>query len=90
LVIGFASGNIPSLPANLPLLKSASLVGVDVRYFLASRSEDARLARRALFERAASGALAKPQVTTYPLDQAHEALAATSRRDKVGKVVVLP
>jgi hypothetical protein len=25
-----------------------------------------------------------------PLDQAHEALAATSRRDKVGKVVVLP
>jgi NADPH2:quinone reductase len=28
LIIGFASGNIPSLPLNLPLLKGASLVGV--------------------------------------------------------------
>ena len=28
LVIGFASGNIPALPLNLPLLKGASVVGV--------------------------------------------------------------
>ena len=28
LVIGFASGSIPSLPANLPLLKSAGRLGV--------------------------------------------------------------
>ncbi|MDV7784633.1 NADPH:quinone oxidoreductase family protein, partial [Pseudomonas aeruginosa] len=28
LVVGFASGSIPSLPANLTLLKGASLVGV--------------------------------------------------------------
>ncbi len=34
LVIGFASGNIPALPANLPLLKGAALMGVDVRQFL--------------------------------------------------------
>ena len=33
LIIGFASGSIPSLRANLPLLKGASLVGVDVRQF---------------------------------------------------------
>ncbi|HKM68566.1 MAG TPA: NADPH:quinone oxidoreductase family protein [Stellaceae bacterium] len=89
LVLGFAGGSIPALPANLPLLKSAALVGVDIRHFLISRPEDARLARAALFERAASGTLAKPQVTTYQLDQAGEALAATSRRDKVGKVVVI-
>src|SRR3954451_25135695 len=31
LVLGFAGGSIPSLPANLPLLKSASLVGVAIR-----------------------------------------------------------
>jgi NADPH:quinone reductase-like Zn-dependent oxidoreductase len=90
LVIGFAGGgSIPALPANLPLLKSAALVGVDIRHFLASRPKEARLARKALFERVASGALAKPQVKTYPFEQAGAALAATSRRDKVGKVVVL-
>lgn len=33
LVIGFASGDIPALPANLPLMKGAALVGVDVRQF---------------------------------------------------------
>ncbi|SMQ69652.1 NADPH:quinone reductase [Altererythrobacter xiamenensis] len=33
LVVGFASrDSIPSLPANLPLLKSGELVGVDARY----------------------------------------------------------
>lgn len=89
LVIGFAGGSIPALPANLPLLKSAALVGVEIRHFLAARPEDARAARTALFEQVASGALAKPQTVRFPLAQAREALAATSRRDKAGKIVVL-
>ncbi len=33
LVIGFAGGPIPALPSNLPLMKGAGLVGVDVRQF---------------------------------------------------------
>src|SRR5690606_40080307 len=33
LVIGFAGGEIPKLPTNLPLLKGAALVGVDIRQF---------------------------------------------------------
>jgi len=90
LVIGFASGSIPALPANLPLLKSAALVGVEIRHFLASRPEEARAARTALFEQVASGVLAPPQIIPFPLSRASEALAATSRRDRVGKVVVLP
>src|SRR3954469_8551005 len=89
LVLGFAGGSIPALPANLPLLKSAALVGVEIRHFLAARPEDARAARAALFEQVASGALAKPRTVQFPLAQAHEALAATSRRDKAGKIVVL-
>ena len=31
LMIGFAAGEIPKLPANLPLLKGAALVGVNIR-----------------------------------------------------------
>jgi NADPH:quinone reductase len=33
LVVGFVGGPIPALPANLPLMKGASLVGVDYRQF---------------------------------------------------------
>jgi NADPH2:quinone reductase len=33
LVVGFAGGPIPALPANLTLMKGAALVGVDVRQF---------------------------------------------------------
>jgi NADPH2:quinone reductase len=34
LVVGFASGAIPALPANLTLLKGAALMGVDLRQFI--------------------------------------------------------
>ena len=88
LVVGFASGSIPALPANLPLLKSAALVGVDIRHFLAARPGEARAARTTLFQRVANRLLAAPQVVTFALEQADEAIAATLRRDKPGKVVV--
>ena len=90
LVLGFAGGSIPSLPANLPLLKSASLVGVEIRHFLASQPVKAQEVRTALFESVVSGTLRPPAVTTFLLDRATEALAATMRRDKSGKIVVLP
>src|SRR3954467_981410 len=90
LVIGFASGSIPSLPANLALLKSASLVGVEIRHFLTSQPVKAQEVRTALFERVVSGTLRAPTVMTFPLERAAEALAATMQRDKSGKIVVLP
>ncbi len=34
LVVGFVGGPIPALPANLPLMKGAALVGVDERQFM--------------------------------------------------------
>src|SRR5215207_1241363 len=90
LVLGFAGGSIPSLPANLPLLKSASLVGVTIRHFLASQPAKAQEVRTALFESIVSGTLRAPTITTFPLERAAEALAATMQRDKAGKIVVLP
>jgi len=33
LMIGFASGSIPSLPCNLPLIKGASLIGIELSKF---------------------------------------------------------
>jgi NADPH2:quinone reductase len=90
LVIGFTAGKIPCLPANLALLKSASLVGVDIRHFLASQPEVAQRNRSSLFELVATGKLKAPKLITYPLEQAAQAIDATMARAKTGKVVVLP
>jgi NADPH:quinone reductase len=90
LVLGFTSGKISSLPANLPLLKSASLVGVDIRHFLASQPEAAQRARSSLFDMVATGKLKAPQLITYRLEEAAQAIDATMVRAKAGKVVVLP
>jgi NADPH:quinone reductase-like Zn-dependent oxidoreductase len=89
LVVGFAAGGIPSLPVNLALVKNAVLMGVDIRHFLATQPERARRVRRALFSLVASGALKAPDMTSFTLDQAREALAATMSRGRKGKVVVV-
>ena len=36
LILGFAGGEIPQLPANLPLLKNGALIGVDARHLFES------------------------------------------------------
>jgi NADPH:quinone reductase len=90
LVIGFTAGHIPALPTNLALLKDAALLGVEIRHFVTTRPDDARRARMSLFVQVASGALAKPRMIAFPLENGGEALATTLRRDKSGKVVVFP
>ncbi|MGU3539886.1 NADPH:quinone oxidoreductase family protein [Methylobacterium sp. A54F] len=90
LVIGFAGGDIPALPTNLALLKSAALVGVEIRHYLASQPDKARADRMALLNDVAAGALEGPRLAIYALDRARDALAATWARDRFGKVVVLP
>lgn len=90
LVIGFAGGAIPSLPVNLALLKNATLHGVDVRYFLANRPEQARRVRTALFSMVARGHLRPPSTIAFPLAKARDAVLATFDRSRRGKIVVLP
>lgn len=90
LVIGFASGEVPALPLNLPLLKGASLVGVFWGEF-AKREPKANAAGvRELLTWIAQGAL-KPLVSRrYALAEAPQALADMAARQVVGKVVVMP
>ncbi|GEP00734.1 hypothetical protein [Methylobacterium haplocladii] len=87
-MIGFAGGAISALPVNRPLLKSAALVGVDIRHFLASKPREAQIVRTALFADVASGSLAAPQVVPFRLARAKDALDALAGRDRIGKVVV--
>lgn len=88
LVIGFASGEIPSIPANLVLLKGSSIVGVFWGSF-AEREPKLHLKNtRELLEMAEEGAL-KPYVSDqFDLDQAAEAIATLADRRALGKVIV--
>lgn len=88
LVIGFASGSIPALPANLPLLKGAALVGVFWGAFVARQPQDNLANFQQLFRWHAEGRL-KPLVSqTYPLEHASEAIARLAARQALGKLVV--
>lgn len=90
LVVGFAAGGIPALPVNLPLLKSASLVGVDVRFFAESDPEGFRQRLALVFDQAARGSLRPPETLCFSLGEAAAAFAALTRRGRGGKVVVCP
>jgi NADPH:quinone reductase len=91
LVVGFASADgIPSLPANLPLLKSGELVGVDARYLWETDPARVRQILSIVLQLAASGRLAPAIGRTFALDDAASAIAYVNDGKRIGKVVVRP
>lgn len=87
LVVGFPAG-IPSIPLNLPLLKSCAIVGVFWGGFVRRDPEGSARNERALFDLYAAGAL-KPRISArYPLERAGDAIASLADRRALGKVVV--
>jgi NADPH2:quinone reductase len=90
LVIGFASGKIPSIQANRILLKNISVVGL---HWGAYRTHDpgkigeTNHALFALYER---GAVRPVISSTRPLAEAAAALEEIAARKSVGKVLLVP
>lgn len=88
LVVGFASGDIPQIPANHLLVKNVSVSGI---FWGAYRQNDPEVIARSQAELAewyAAGAL-KPHVSAVvPFDRAGDALAALENRTSTGKTVV--
>jgi len=88
LVIGFASGPIPSIPLNLTLLKGCSIVGVFWGRFTGEEPEQNLQNIRELWELFAEGKL-KPVVTDlYPLEQFEAAYNCMVERRARGKVIM--
>jgi NADPH:quinone reductase len=88
LVIGFASGQIPQIPANLLLVKNASAVGF---YWGSYRKHDPARVRAAFEEllRWHGEARIKPLVSeVLPLAQARNALERLLSRQSTGKIVL--
>ncbi|POG02145.1 NADPH:quinone oxidoreductase [Pseudomonas putida] len=89
LVVGFASGTIAQMAANLVLLKGAAVLGVFWGAFAQRQPEDNAANFRQLFAWHAEGKL-KPLVSkTYPLAEAGAAIEQLGQRKAVGKLVVL-
>ena len=90
LVIGFAAGDIPRVPLNLPLLKGCSIVGVFYGEHGTRSPQEQRALVDELIEMLASGRI-KPEVTArFSLDDAAGALRELMDRKVVGKAVVMP
>jgi NADPH2:quinone reductase len=89
-VLGFASGEIPRLPANIVLLGNRSVVGVDWGDWARSRPDAANALVAAVMGRISGGELRPPAPTRLPLDQAAQALGMLAARDVVGKIALIP
>ena len=88
LVIGFAAGEIPKLPLNLPLIKGASIVGVFWGAFTMMEPKVHQDNMRELLDWYASGKL-KPHVSEhFTLDEGPKAIRWMMDRKAKGKVVL--
>jgi len=89
LVVGFASGPIPALPLNLPLLKGASLVGVFWGDF-AKREPQANAAMMQELAQWYGAGRIKPVIDgTMPMSELKAAYARMGSRAVKGKLVMV-
>jgi NADPH:quinone reductase len=90
LVVGFAGGDIPRIPLNLPLLKGCSVVGVFWGSFAARERELQRRNALDLWDMFEAGQLVPVVGETHPLDDFARAFESLATRRAQGKVVLLP
>ncbi len=88
LVVGFANGDIPKLPANLTLLKGCSVVGVFLGDYMKREPQRYRNDLATLFAWLAEGSLRPHIAARYPLERGGEALRALLDRRVSGKLVL--
>lgn len=88
LVIGFTSGRIPNISANMPLIKGFSVVGVRAGEY-GRRDPEAGRENIEIIDRLAAEGKIDPYVcATFPLEQAVEAMRMLQDRQAIGKVVI--
>jgi NADPH2:quinone reductase len=90
LVIGFAAGEIPQIPANLLLLREVSAVGVYWGEFAKRDPAANRRLLAQLFGWLAEGRLRPVVSREYPLAETPRALQDLLARRAVGKLVIRP
>lgn len=90
LVIGFASGRIPTVSVNLPLIKGFSVVGVRAGEYGRKFPERGRENLDAVWRLAEEGRV-KPHVhAELPLERWREGFDLLANREVIGKAVIVP
>ncbi len=90
LVVGFAAGEIPKIPLNLPLLKGTSIVGVFMGVFLEKEPELATANAKQLLDWINSGDITPHISGRHSLEQGMEAIRTVAERRALGKVLIIP
>ncbi len=90
LVIGFASGTIPTVKINRVMLKNIDIVGVHHGPYFDHAPDALRDAQSEIFRLASEGKLRPVVSEPRPLEAAAEALDDLANRRTVGKVVLAP
>lgn len=89
-VLGFASGEIPRLPANVVLLRNRSVIGVDWGDWARTDQPGAIDLVADVLGRVGRGELHPPPPRTFPLAEAARAVQLFAERAVTGKVALLP
>ena len=90
LVVGFTSGRIPSIAANIPLIKGFSVMGVRAGEY-GRRFPDRGVENVAAVWRLANEGRIRPRVyAELPLSQWREAFDLLANRQVVGKAIIRP
>ena len=90
LTVGFASGEIPQVPANLLLVKNISVVGVYWGSYARNNPSVLMKSLVQLTQWLKEGQLRPHVSAVYSLDEATKGLEALVNRQSVGKVVIKP
>ncbi|MBX3554182.1 MAG: NADPH:quinone oxidoreductase family protein [Pseudolabrys sp.] len=90
LVIGFAAGEIPKIPLNLPLLRDCDIVGVNWGHFVDSDPAGYRANTAELLAWTAERKLSSHVHAVYPLAEAKQALKDIAARKVMGKAILRP
>lgn len=89
VVVGFADGQIPKIPLNLPLLKGGVIKGFEIRTVAEHLPELVTQGDAALDDMTQHG-LAPHISKIFTLDQAIDALEFIATRQSTGKVLICP
>ncbi len=90
LVIGFAAGDMPTLPLNLILLRSYDVLGVYWGAWIERDRAGHRANMAQILAWCAEGQLLPHVQAVYPLSEAPAALKAIAARQVMGKVILRP
>ncbi len=89
IVIGFASGDIPQVPANIVMVKNITVTGYNFGGWRVLDPDGVRSSMETLLDWYAAGKLKPHTSHTFPLEDYAQALETLKSRKSTGKVVLM-